>query len=226
MSPTMPMPIFWSRIFCSSSGSDTFCIVTISSFRPSFSNDGARRLLQGLGERDLVGGEVEERRAARADGVGDVLQHQAAQLAVELLGRVALARARDLVVEEARIGDAVGVVAEGAQAHGAEVLVADRHRLARAPALVDLLARREEVDVALERAPEELVPVLQVGEDRQRRRRQRVAARAEDVGDLAFVDEHRDLRFAHRERAAVLDLAVFHRDSARRACRRCPPSTR
>ena len=41
VSPTMPMPIRWSRIFCSSSGSEMFCIVTASRRRPSFSNDGA-----------------------------------------------------------------------------------------------------------------------------------------------------------------------------------------
>jgi hypothetical protein len=70
-------------------------------------------------------------------------------------------------VEQLGVGDAEGVVAEGAQAHGAKVLVADGDRLRRAPLLVDLLARAEEVDVALERGLEQLVPVLQVGEHRQ-----------------------------------------------------------
>ena len=32
--PTMPMPIFWSRIFCSSSGSEMLCTVMASSLRP------------------------------------------------------------------------------------------------------------------------------------------------------------------------------------------------
>ena len=68
----------------------------------------------------------------------------AAQLAVELGDGVGVARAGDLGVEGLRVGDAVCVVAEGAQAHGAEILVADGHRLGRAPALVDLLARAEE----------------------------------------------------------------------------------
>ncbi|MNS79820.1 hypothetical protein D3C72_1134820 [compost metagenome] len=38
--PTMPMPIFWSRIFCSSSGSETFWTVMFSSLMPIFSNSG------------------------------------------------------------------------------------------------------------------------------------------------------------------------------------------
>ena len=105
------------------------------------------------------------------------------------------------------------VVAEGAQAHGAEVLVADGDRLRRAPLLVDLLARAEEIDVALERGLEQLVPVLQVGEDRQGLRGELVHAGAEHVGHLALVDEHRHLRFAHGERGAVLDFHVRHREA-------------
>ena len=179
---------------------------------------------QGLGELNLVRCEVEEGHAAARHGIGNVLQHQAAQLAVEVGHGVGVARARDLGVEQLGIGDAVAVVAEGAQAHGAEVLVADRHRLGRAPALVDLLARAEEVHVALERAFEEFVPVLQVGEHRQRGGDERVAAGAEHIGHLAFVDEHRQLRFAHREGAAVLDLAVLHREApGQRAVARLRP---
>ena len=39
---------------------------------------------------------------------------------------------------------------------------------------------------------------------------ERVEAGAEDVGDLAFVDEDGHLRLANRELAAVLDLHVLH----------------
>jgi len=42
-----------------------------------------------------------------------------------------------------------------------------------------------------------------------------VAAGAEHVGHLAFVDEHRHLRLTHRQRAAVLDFAVRHREAPR-----------
>jgi hypothetical protein len=58
---------------------------------------------------------------------------------------------------------------------------------------------------------EQLVPVFQVGQHRQGLRGQLVGAGAEHVGDLAFVDEHRHLRFAHHQLAAVLDLLVGHR---------------
>ena len=82
--------------------------------------------------------------------------------------------------------------------------------LRRAPALVGLQARGEEVDVALERRLEHLVPVHEVGQQRQGLRVQRVEAGAEDVGDAAFVDERRHLRFANGQLAAVLDLHVLH----------------
>jgi hypothetical protein len=67
--------------------------------------------------------------------------------------------------------------------------------------------------VALERALEQLVPVLQVGQHRQRLRGELVHAGAEDVGHLAFVDEHRHLALAHGERGAVLDLVAGHREA-------------
>jgi hypothetical protein len=91
-----------------------------------------------------------------------------------------------------------------------EVRVADRDRVLRAPALPHLLARGEEVDVALERRLERLVPVLQVREQRQRARLERVQPGPEGVGVGALVDEKRHLRLAHRELGAVLDLHVLH----------------
>jgi hypothetical protein len=103
------------------------------------------------------------------------------------------------------------VEAEAAQPHHAEILVADRDRLLCAPALVGLGARREEVDVALEGRLEARVPVLEVREQRQRLGLERVQAGAELVGDLALVDEQRQLRLADGEARAVLDLHVAHR---------------
>ena len=146
----------------------------------------------------LVGGQVQKRHTTGRYRVADVLQHQAAQLAVEVGRGVALARAGNFSVEQLGVDHAVGVVAKGAQAHGAEVLVTDRDGLGRAPFLVQLLARAEEIDIALERGLEQLVPVLQVSQDRNRLRRKPVHAGAELVGDLALVDEQRHLRFAHR----------------------------
>ncbi len=114
-------------------------------------------------------------------------------------------------MEQLWIGDLVGVVAEGAHPHRAEFLVAQGHRLRRAPALVEALAAAEVIDVALEGGLEQLVPVLQVGQQRQGVGAQLVTAGAEGVGDLALVDEHRELRLAHRQDCAGLDFAVLHR---------------
>ncbi len=125
-------------------------------------------------------------------------------------GKITVARAADLVEEDARIGDAVGVDAVTAQPHRAELLVADGDGRGRAPLLVDLQARREEVDLGLEGRFEGLVPVHQVGEQRQIARVERVQAGAKDVGDLAFVDEGGHLRLAHGELAAVFYLQVAH----------------
>ena len=113
-------------------------------------------------------------------------------------------------MEQLGVGNAEGVVAERAQAHRTKVLVADRDGLGRAPLLVDLLARAEEVDVALEGGLEELVPVLQVGQHRQRLRGELVGAGAKHVGHLAFVHEDGHLRLAHHQRAAVLDFHARH----------------
>jgi hypothetical protein len=104
----------------------------------------------------------------------------------------------------------VGIDTEGAHADDAEFLVADGDRVRRAPLLVELGARREEVEVGLERGFEQLVPVLQVGENRQGLRRQLVHAGREDVGDRAFVDEQRQLRIAHGQAGAVLDFHFRH----------------
>ena len=104
----------------------------------------------------------------------------------------------------------VGVDPERAQADRAEFLVANRDRVRRSPVLVRLKARGEEVDVRLERRLKSLVPVLEVGKDRQRMRGESVEARAKNVGNFAFVDEHGHLRVANRQLAAVLNFAVLH----------------
>src|SRR5262249_35390525 len=87
--------------------------------------------------------------------------------------------------------------------------------IGRPPLLVELQARREEVDVGLEGRLEELVPVLEVREDRQRLGRELVSPGHENVGDLPFVDEQGRLRLADSELSAVLDLEVLHRVAVR-----------
>ena len=166
---------------------------------------------QRIGKGHLVGGEIKKSHAAAGNGGADVLQHQAAQLTVEVAGRVAGAGARNFGVKALGVGHAVGVVAKSTQAHGAKVGVADGDGLGRAPFLVDLLACAEKVHIALEGRFKELVPVFQVGEHRQRLRGQLVGAGAKNVGHLAFIDEHRHLRLAHHQRGTVLDFHLRHR---------------
>ena len=78
-------------------------------------------------------------------------------LLLHLVAGVDLARAADLLEEQARIGHPVRIHAEGAHADHVEILVADRHRLRRAPLAARLHARAEEVHVRLERRVEQLV---------------------------------------------------------------------
>jgi hypothetical protein len=159
----------------------------------------------------LVRGHVDEGHAGFAEDVRDVADDGVAQLAFELLRTaIALDGARQRGVEGLGVGQVEGVDAEGTQPHHAEILVADRDRIRRAPLAVDLLARGKKVDVGLEGRLEQLVPVLQVGQYRQGLRGQLVHAGAEDVGHRAFIDEHRHLRFAHRQAGAVLDFHFGH----------------
>ena len=60
---------------------------------------------------------------AVGEGVGDVAQDGIAELALDIRHAIGFARAAHLAVEGAGIREAVGVNAEAAQAHGAELLV-------------------------------------------------------------------------------------------------------
>src|SRR5207244_11300996 len=55
-----------------------------------------------------------------------------------------------------------------------------------------------------------LVPVGEVGQDRDVLRLDRVLAGSEQIGRLALVNEERGLGVAHRELGALLDLHVAH----------------
>ena len=114
-------------------------------------------------------------------------------------------------MEQLGIAHAEGVVAKSAQTDRAKIFVSDGDGLRRAPLLVDLLACAEEIDIALERRLKQFVPVFEVSQHRQGLCRELVHPRAKHVGHLALVDEHRHLRFAHRERRTVLDFHFGHR---------------
>jgi hypothetical protein len=66
---------------------------------------GRRGRLQLLGELDLVGRQVQEGDAALRHRVADVLQHQAAQLAVQVFHGVAVSRVPEIAVwKSLRVG--------------------------------------------------------------------------------------------------------------------------
>ena len=163
-----------------------------------------------VAELDLIGDQVQKRNLALGDGVGHTTERHIAKLAFDVGHRVLLAGAADLDVERPRIGDVPGINAVAADADGAEFLVANGQRIGGAPTLIDLRARGEEINIALERGLEHLVPVHEVGEDRQRLRRERVETGSEDIGHAALIDERAHLRLTNGELGAVLNFHVLH----------------
>ena len=127
---------------------------------------------------------------------------------ISLGGEVAVG-ADDLDQELARVGDPHGVGAEGAQPHHAELGVAAGDRVAGAPLQVGEAAGVDEVDLRLERRLEAVVPVLERGQDRHVVGLELVEPGAEDVGELALVDEDRGLPLAHGQLGAVLDRVAL-----------------
>src|SRR6202451_862290 len=122
-----------------------------------------------------------------------------------------IARAADFRVEGLRIRDVVGINSEAAQANRTELFVANGDGIGRAPVLVGLNARREEVNIRLEGRLKLFVPIFEVRENRKRIGVERVKAGDQSLGDFPFVYEHSKLRIANRKLAAILDFAVLHR---------------
>ena len=115
------------------------------------------------------------------------------KLAFKILDSIQVARSTHLGVEDLGIAQVVSVNAETAQSDSAEFLVADSDRVSRAPVLVRLYFRREEVHVRLERRLKCFVPVSQIRQDGQSVGGQLIQSRLENIGELAFVDEDRQL---------------------------------
>ena len=97
----MPMPMRSSSRCWSSSGSDTFWICRPSSARPSSAKQRLRALAHRRRQLGLVRRHVEERHAALAEVVAERVTSGGAELALEVADQVALARARDVLVETA-----------------------------------------------------------------------------------------------------------------------------
>jgi hypothetical protein len=125
-----------------------------------------------------------------------LLHDDVADLVVDLVGGELAVGAHDLLDEEAGVGHAHGVGAEGAQAHGPELGVAAHDRVLGAPLLVGEAGGVDEVDLALEGRLEPVVPVLERGHDRHVVGLELVETGAEDVGELPLVDEDGGLPLA------------------------------
>ena len=119
-------------------------------------------------------------------------------------------RAGEAAPERFNVPDGIRIGPEAANPHRAVVLVADGDGLRGTPFLVELLALGEVVDVGFEGGLEGLVPVHEVSQNRQGLGGQGVQPGLEGVGEAAFVDEHRELRFAYGELGAGLDFPVLH----------------
>ncbi|MEZ5824612.1 MAG: hypothetical protein R3C97_07695 [Geminicoccaceae bacterium] len=81
----------------------------------------------------VVGGQIEHRNAGAAEHGGKARDDQVAQLIADLAGGEMLVRADDFPQEDARIGDADLVGAEGAQADHAELGITDDDRVLGSP---------------------------------------------------------------------------------------------
>src|SRR5207244_8215950 len=103
-----------------------------------------------------------------------------AQLAFEIghmINITSAADLADLAVERFSIAQVIRINAEAAKTDGAEFLVADGNGTLRTPVLVDLNSGGEKIDIGLERRLERFVPILQISQDGQRLRIQRVQSR-------------------------------------------------
>ena len=109
------------------------------------------------------------------------------------------------------LDDAEIVGAEGPQPTTPKSLVAHHHRIGGAPLVAGEQPGVEVVDVALERRLEAVLPAQDRRQDRDVLGRQRVLAGTEQVGVLAGRDELDQLRLAHDQLRAVLDLLVLVR---------------
>jgi hypothetical protein len=78
--------------------------------------------------------------------------------------------------------------------------------LRRAPFAPGLFLQTDEHHVRFEGRVEPLVPIHQIGQNRQIGRFQNMQARAEIVGNLTFVHKGGDLPFAHGQLRAVLNF--------------------
>ncbi len=167
---------------------------------------------QTLADLLLVGGQVEQRHTGGGQGGAELADDHLAQVLRDLLGAELRVGADELGEHLGGVDHPHGVGAEGAQPDRAELGVAHDHGVLGTPLEVGEQPGVDEVDLGLPRRVEAVLPALEGRQDRQVLGLEGVGARGEGVGDLALVDEHRDLRLTHDELGAHLDLVVVARE--------------
>ena len=141
------------------------------------------------------------------DHVRDAGDDRVAELLLDVLDGEAPARADDARQQPARLGHLNDVGAERAQPYHAELRVAHRDRLRRAPLEVGILLQADIVDIGAEGA---LVAERQLDEIDQQRNvggRERVAARNEHIEEATVAREEGQLALAHDALRAEPQLA-------------------
>jgi hypothetical protein len=171
---------------------------------------GRHRRAHLVGQQELVGGHVEEGHVGTAEGGAHGGDHQVAQLLLQLVDGVAGAGAADLGEElrgsaslyeympKARSRTMPKSLSRIVTGCGVPHLRPSCRRVLK-KYTSDLKGDSKSLSQFFRLVSTGMVWVVSVH------------ARPEHVGHLAFVDEHRHLRLAHREAGAVLDLEVFHR---------------
>ena len=156
---------------------------------------------QRVAELAVARGHVEHRHLRRRDRVGEQADDARAHGVAELVEPEVVIGAGDLAQERRRADDLEVVGAERADAHDAEVVVAQHHRVRRAPLVAGEQPRDDVVDVGLERRIEAVLPRRELREDRDVVGRQRVLARREQCRRTRR--DRRTARPATRARSAA-----------------------
>src|SRR4051794_34504354 len=111
----------------------------------------------------------------------------------------------DLLDKFAGVGDAKAVSTKCSKPHYAEILVTKHDGVRCAPFHVSELFGIDKVNFGFERRVESVFPCAKFREDRSVAAVDRVAAWPEDIGNLAFENKDRRLRFPDDQLSAVLD---------------------
>lgn len=157
----------------------------------------------------VLASQVQDRNLGVAQNIAELGNDDVADLSNDLVLREFAVGADHVLQEQGSVLDRDRVGAKSSDAHDAEVLIAHHDRVHGAPLQVGESLGVDEVNLGNERGIEAVLPTLEGGKNRHVLRAQRVHARLEHVGDLAFIHEHSHLRFANGQLCAVLNLVAI-----------------